>query len=287
MNIEELNKSQIILLTLLTSFVTSIATGIVTVSLMDQAPPGMTHTISKVVEKTIETVVPEKTQGSTVVKTIVVEKDDALVEAVAKNKQSLVRIKKAAIGEDGEDEFIALGFVVSEDGMVVTDSALVGADIDYLIVLGDGSEFSMSVVDQTESVGIAILSPNESVDTLFTPVAFANESTLSLGETVITLSGISNNKISSGFISNLKMSEREVAGEEDEGSTTESYLYAIYTNITLKKYDSGSMLFDVSGNIAGMNLVRDANVFTVPSGTIEGFIYSSKLSLSEADTATE
>ena len=34
MNMEELSKSQIVLLTLLVSFVTSIATGIVTVSLM-------------------------------------------------------------------------------------------------------------------------------------------------------------------------------------------------------------------------------------------------------------
>ena len=37
---EHLNKQQLILLTLLISFVTSIATGIVTVSLMDQAPQG-------------------------------------------------------------------------------------------------------------------------------------------------------------------------------------------------------------------------------------------------------
>ena len=58
MNIEELNKTQIILLTLLISFITSIATGIVTVSLMNQAPKVVTDTVHKVIEKTVERVVP-------------------------------------------------------------------------------------------------------------------------------------------------------------------------------------------------------------------------------------
>lgn len=59
MDIKDLNKSQLILLAILLSFVISIATGITTVTLMEQAPPSITIPITRVVKETVEKVVPE------------------------------------------------------------------------------------------------------------------------------------------------------------------------------------------------------------------------------------
>lgn len=59
MDIKDLNKSQLILLAILLSFVISIATGITTVTLMEQAPQSITIPITRVVKETVEKVVPE------------------------------------------------------------------------------------------------------------------------------------------------------------------------------------------------------------------------------------
>ncbi len=59
MNIEDLTKTQLLLLTVLVNFVTSIATGVLTVSLLDQAPPTVIQTVNRIVDNTIETVTRE------------------------------------------------------------------------------------------------------------------------------------------------------------------------------------------------------------------------------------
>ena len=98
MDIEHLSKSQIVLLTLLISFVTSIATGIVTVSLMAQAPPAIAQTVNRIVEQTVQQVVPANqsaSAGKTVVteqKTVVVKESDMISQAVARVSPSLVRM---------------------------------------------------------------------------------------------------------------------------------------------------------------------------------------------------
>src|SRR3954462_9706866 len=97
---EDLTKHQTILLVLLVSFVTSIATGIMTVSLLSQAPVEITRNINSIVEKTIETITPATVSTSkpsgkdttSTVTTVVVKEDDLIVASIDKNAKSIVRI---------------------------------------------------------------------------------------------------------------------------------------------------------------------------------------------------
>jgi hypothetical protein len=56
MDFEELTKAQLLLLTVMVNFVVSIATGILTVSLLDQAPIQVSQGVDRVVEHTIQTI---------------------------------------------------------------------------------------------------------------------------------------------------------------------------------------------------------------------------------------
>lgn len=107
---ENLTKTQIILLALFVSFVTSIATGIVTVTLVDQAPPGVTQTINRVVERTVERVVPSDQPAQ--VKEVVSSADDLIARAISQASPAVVSLYS------GELSF-ASGFVVAP-GVIAT-----------------------------------------------------------------------------------------------------------------------------------------------------------------------
>ena len=119
MEIDKLNKNQIVLLTLLVSFVTSIATGIVTVTLMDQAPVGVTQTVNRVVERTIERVVPGETKTTTVIKEvpILITEEQLIADLVQSASAAVVRVTRGA-------ESLGSAFIVSRDGQVITAAHL-------------------------------------------------------------------------------------------------------------------------------------------------------------------
>src|SRR3989344_1190668 len=120
MQMEELNKNQIILLVLLVSFITSIATGIVTVTLMDQAPQEVTLTINRVVE----TVVPGETKISTVIKEVpvIVTEEALIVEAINNGSPSVFRI---FINQGSDKKQIGSTVYVDKRGYFATENGLI------------------------------------------------------------------------------------------------------------------------------------------------------------------
>ncbi len=120
MQIEELNKTQIILLTLLVSFVTSIATGIVTVTLMDQAPADVVRTVNRVVERTVERVVPGPAAVVTEIKEVpVIITEESLVMKVINNSSpSVVKI----VNEKDHTVVLGNAFAVGPNRLITTSN---------------------------------------------------------------------------------------------------------------------------------------------------------------------
>ena len=204
MDLEQLTKHQIILLTLLVSFMTSIATGIVTVSLMNQAPPEVTHTINQIIQQTVEKVVPVS-QGAatvnTVQKTVVIKSDDLAVQSIASVQKSIIRIVAK-----GDDKLVARGVIITKNGKALTDhDALANAGVDaFEAYLSDGERVAVNFNAASSSAGsIAVVSVVVGTSSGFEPATLADVSKLGLGQGVIRIGGVGNDTVGEGVIASL------------------------------------------------------------------------------------
>ena len=134
MDIQDLNKSQLILLAVLLSFITSIATGITTVTLMQQAPASVTVPVTRIVRETVEKVVPAEVDT----------KAQALSEEEKKLLADLKAIKPLTVTlyvkKDSGDKILGTGLFLGNNKVVI--ASLVpqpGASDVYMVrsVLGE------------------------------------------------------------------------------------------------------------------------------------------------------
>ncbi len=187
MNIDDLNKNQIVLLVLLVSFVTSIATGIVTVTLMDQAPAGVTQTINRVVERTVERVVPGPTQTATVIKEVpvIITEEDQIISAIKNSEPAILKV----VAANDPEKMISSGFIFSDDGLVATimdASTSSSKKIKYQAILANGDKKDLEFVREVSGIMVMRLPHTEVATDKFTFLELA-DGELSVGQTVLAI----------------------------------------------------------------------------------------------------
>jgi hypothetical protein len=237
MDLEQLTKHQIILLTLLVSFVTSIATGIVTVSLMDQAPPGVTRIVNQIVEHTVETVVPSN-QGAAAVttteKTVVVKDDDLTTQSIHTAQKAIIRITA-----QGGKDLVARGVIIDGKGTAITDaSALLQSEATkFDAILASGERVSITKVMSASTSPIATLTLAVGTSTGYAPAKLASASNLRLGQSVIRIGGVGSDTVGNGVIASLP--------HEEDGS--QKLIQASVSSAT-----PGSIIMTLFGEVIGI-----------------------------------
>jgi len=287
MNLEELTTHQIILLTLLVSFVTSIATGIVTVTLMDQAPPGVTNTINRVVERTVERVVSDTNgQAASVITketTVVVKEEDLITSSIDKGVKSLVRIDAVGSTPEEKTRMVALGVFLSSNGLVVTDASKIQEKGIYMVRYGD-ARYETEVVATDEEKGIVILKiiqkDTEGKTLKFPVISFADMAALKLGQTLIGLSGDTKNLVSMGVISAIEkisvpIYKDGVEGEDAEVVEEKQVISRIDSNIK-DIVTTGAPVMNVFGDMVGVMLIDAQERTIIPSSDIVLLVQSIK-----------
>jgi ABC-type lipoprotein release transport system permease subunit len=137
MDIKDLNKTQLILLTLLITFVVSIATGIVTVSIMQKMPTNATQTINNVIQKTIEKVTTSVPAAPTEPGNVNLS-DGAVLVPIYNKDFVIVDTKNVPAGVVVDPmKPTTEGVIISDSGLILVDSANLDKEENmYKVVLG-------------------------------------------------------------------------------------------------------------------------------------------------------
>jgi S1-C subfamily serine protease len=233
---EDLTKQQIVLLTLLVSFVTSLATGIITVSLMDQGTFGITQVVNQIVEREVIKNVPAAVAETT-------PTTPSLSQITAQLSKGIVRLKPA---NGSVDSIIGIGLILSRDGLIVTDKTAVSDGV--VAILPGGQEVPIQVI-QSEILGdIAFATLLLSTGTVLSPVIpQSNVSSTKLGDDVYALTGKRTAVLEKGIMKKLAPSDK------DRYDTT----------INPAEVLVGSPLFNLNGEVLGIktNTYKETSEF--------------------------
>lgn len=251
---ENLTRTQTVLLVLLVSFVTSLATGIVTVTLVNQAPQPVTHTINKVVEKLVSKEIPVKE------KTVVFSNEENLVKIIKEASLAVVGVIATTTKQtEGATSTLPTqgwsagsGFFVSKDGIILTNKHIVGdTTLGYIVMTKDGNIFPATVILRNPSQDVAVLKVEGNN---FNFIPLGDSKNVNVGQTAIIIgsdSGEFQNTISVGIISGLNRmiaAVGTVSGPEDS-------VALIQIDAVTNPGNSGGPLIDLSGKVIGINTV--------------------------------
>ncbi|MEK7599063.1 MAG: trypsin-like peptidase domain-containing protein [Patescibacteria group bacterium] len=301
---ENLTKTQLILLVLLVSFITSLVTGIVSVTLVNQAPAQMTQTINRVIEKVI-TEKPQSGNQTAAVMTNYEELITKLVEETLPAVASIIASKDVPVieryfvdpwkNDDFFRQFVPLelmpelqvpqfrqkgtqnqqissgtGFFVSSDGFLITNKHVVeDPEADYTVLMNDGRKLKAKVLARDSVQDVAILKIEGSN---FSFIKLGDSDKIKIGQTVIAIGNVLGefqNTVSVGVISGLRRSI--IASGAASGP--ELLPEVIQTDAAINRGNSGGPLLDLAGRAIGINTAVAAGAenvgFTLPINSIK------------------
>ncbi|MCH8495660.1 MAG: trypsin-like peptidase domain-containing protein [Balneolales bacterium] len=157
------------------------------------------------------------------------------------------------------------GFIISEDGHVLTNEHVVGRNARNIqIVLSSGRSYDATLLGRDEFADLALLKINS--DEKFDHVQFGNSDDLMVGEWAIAVGnpfGLFEDgqpSVTVGVISALKRDFRPIPQEP------RVYLNMIQTDAAINRGNSGGPLVNSMGEVIGIN------TFIYTGGTSSGFV---------------
>lgn len=155
-----------------------------------------------------------------------------------------------------EPQNIGSGFIISDDGMIVTNKHVVSdTEGKYFVVTNNEKKYKVNKIyrDPLNDVAILQVDPGENKDNKLAPVSLGNSDKLQVGQYVIAIGtalGEFRNTVTTGVISGLGRGIS--AGSPFEGSV-EKLDNVIQTDAAINPGNSGGPLLNSSGQVIGVN----------------------------------
>jgi len=162
------------------------------------------------------------------------------------------------------------GFIISEDGMILTNKHVVLRDnVDYTVLTNDGRNFPAQVLarDLVQDLAVMKIETEASLPT----VELGNSDILQIGQTVIAIGNVLGefqNSVSVGVISGLGRNITAVGG-----GLVQVLEDVIQTDAAINRGNSGGPLLNLKGEVIGINtamVVGGENIgFAIPINKVK------------------
>jgi S1-C subfamily serine protease len=178
---------------------------------------------------------------------------EAIVMVARRVRPSVVTI--LAIGTTGVTPFsvptsgAGSGFVVSPDGLILTNNHVVAGATDMTVIFDDASEFPASLVSVDAKHDLALIRVNA---VGLTPVTLGDSGKVQVGQLAIAIGsplGTYTDSVTHGIVSGLN---RTIAVSAQPSTAPELLVGMIQTDAAINSGNSGGPLIDAGGSVVGV-----------------------------------
>ena len=174
------------------------------------------------------------------------------------------------------------GFIVSEEGLIVTNRHVVSDDeARYSVLMNDGKTYEVEVLARDDILDIAVLKiSNLPNDTKLSYLSFGDSEGLKLGQRVVAIGNALaefRNSVSVGVVSGLSRSIMAT----DQAGRIENLDQVIQTDAAINPGNSGGPLLNIKGEVIGVNVATSRGAdnigFALPAHVVKGAVESVKM----------
>ncbi len=197
----------------------------------------------------------------------------------------ICKVKQSYYGKTYESTSLGSGFVVSKDGFIVTNAHVVADASSYSVKFYDGTEANAILIGADSACDLAVLKIRNDID--LHPVSFGDSNQVRVGDFAMAIGTPSGEELYGSMTFGVISGKDRAIDITNSSGQTVITMYLLQTDATLNPGNSGGPLFNMNGQVIGINVMKLSQTyegigFAIPStGAVK--IINSLISTGKAD----